>query len=125
MKCLYVSHQAHLVSDLEKYLIDFIHNVCVRAVLSHIGLFATPWTVARQAPVSVGFSGKECWSVLPCPSLAELLDPGIKPASLVSPELQGDFFFYHYATREALLFTVLDLQVSIPRWLSGKEGICQ
>ena len=87
---------------------------------------ATPWTVARQAPVSMGFSGKECWSVLPCPSLVELLDPGIKPASLVSPELQVDFFFfYHYATREALLFTVLDLQVSIPRWLSGKEGTCQ
>ena len=55
---------------------------------------ATPWTVARQAPVSMGFSGKECWSVLPCPSLVELLDPGIKPASLVSPELQVDFFFF-------------------------------
>ena len=64
----------------------------------------TPWTIAHQAPVSMEFSGKECWSVLPCPSPVDLPDPGIKPASLVSPELQvdslplchqGSFFIYN------------------------------
>ena len=36
--------------------------------LSHVGLFATPWTVAYQVPPSMGFSRQECWSGLPLPS---------------------------------------------------------
>ena len=39
----------------------------------------TPWTVARQAPLSMGFSRQEYWSRLPFPSPGDLLDPGIKP----------------------------------------------
>ena len=62
------------------------------AVLSHIGLFVTPWTIAHQAPVSMEFSGKECWSVLPCPSPVDLPDPGIKPTAPASPALAGVFF---------------------------------
>ena len=42
---------------------------------------ATPWTVACQAPPSVGFSRQECWSGLPFPSLGDLPDPGIEPRS--------------------------------------------
>ena len=49
--------------------------------LSHVRLFATPWTVARQAPPSTGFSRQECWSGLPFPSPGDLPDPGIKPES--------------------------------------------
>ena len=41
------------------------HHVCM---LSHIWLFMTPWTVAHQAPLSMGFSRQECWSGLPFPS---------------------------------------------------------
>ena len=48
---------------------------------------ATPWTVACQAPLSMGFSKKEYWSRLPFPSPGDLLDPGIKPGS---PALQTD-----------------------------------
>ena len=48
---------------------------------------ATPWTVVRQAPLSLGFPRQEYWSGLPFPSPADLLDPGIK---LVSPALQAD-----------------------------------
>ena len=55
--------------------------------LSHVRLFATPWTVAYQAPPSMGFSRQECWSGLPFPSPGDLPDPGIKP---VSPTLQAD-----------------------------------
>ena len=49
--------------------------------LSHVRLFATPWTVAHQAPWSVGFSRHEYWSVLPFPSPGDLPDPGIEPRS--------------------------------------------
>jgi len=44
--------------------------------------FATPWTVARQAPLSMGFSRQEYWNGLPFPSPGDLPNPGIKPGSL-------------------------------------------
>ena len=49
--------------------------------LSHVQLFATPWTVACQAPLSMGFSRQEHWSRLPFPSPGDLPDPGIEPGS--------------------------------------------
>ena len=49
---------------------------------NHVSLFATPWTVARQAPLSMGFSRQEYWSGLPCPPPGELPDPGIQPCLL-------------------------------------------
>ena len=55
--------------------------------LSHVRLFATPWSVARQAPPSMGFSRQEYWSGLPFPSPGDLPDPGIEPGS---PALQAD-----------------------------------
>ena len=62
--------------------------VCVHAqLLSRAQLFATPWTIARQAPLSVGSSREEYWSGLPFPSPRDLPDPGIKPRS---PALQVD-----------------------------------
>ena len=57
---------------------------------SRIWFLATPWTVAYQAPPSMGFSRQEYWSELPFPSPGELPDPGIKPISLASPALQAD-----------------------------------
>ena len=51
----------------------------------------TPWTVARQAPLSMGFSRQEYWSGLLCPPV-DLPDPGIKLASLMSPALQAGSF---------------------------------
>ena len=48
--------------------------------------------IARQAPLSMGFSRQEYWSELPCPSTGNLPDPGIKPVSLMSPALAGRFF---------------------------------
>ena len=53
---------------------------------------ATPRTVALQALLSMGFSRQEYWSGLPFPSPGDLPDPGIEPASLVSPALVGGFF---------------------------------
>ena len=57
--------------------------------LSCVRLFATPWTVAYQAPLSMGFSRQECWSGLPFPSPGDIPNPGIK---LRSPALQADTF---------------------------------
>ena len=56
-------------------------------LLSHVRLFATPWTVAYQASTSVGFSRQEYWSGLPFPSPGDLPDPGIEPRS---PALEAD-----------------------------------
>ena len=56
-------------------------------LLSHVRLFATPWTVAYHAPPSIGFSRKEYWSGFPFPSPGDLPDPGIEPGS---PEFQAD-----------------------------------
>ena len=59
---------------------------------SRVRLFATLWTVAYQAPLSIGFSRQEYWSGLPYPAPGDLPDPGIKPVSLKSPALPGRFF---------------------------------
>ena len=84
---------------MHMYLIDFIvqqrpiqhckaimKKVKVQS-LTHIGPFATPWTVAHQAPLSMGFSRQEYWSGLPLPSPGCLPDPGIESGS---PALQAD-----------------------------------
>ena len=54
--------------------------------------FASLWTVAFQAPLSMGSSRQEYWSGWPCPPPGVLPDPGIKPESLTSPALEGQFF---------------------------------
>ena len=64
-------------------------DASVVQLLSHVRLFATPWTIAHQAPLSMGFSRQEYWSRLPFPSPGDLPDPGIKPAS---PALACGFF---------------------------------
>ena len=59
---------------------------------SRVQLFVTLWTVAHQAPWSMGFSRQEYWSGWPCPPLGDLPNPGIKPGSLTSPALAGRLF---------------------------------
>ena len=54
---------------------------------------ATPWTVASQAPLSMGFSRQECWNGLPFPSPGHLPNPGIEPMSLES--CTGSLILYH------------------------------
>ena len=60
-------------------------NACV--CVSRVRLFATPWTVACEAPLSMEFSKQEYCSGLPCPSPGDFPDPGIE---LRSPALQAD-----------------------------------
>ena len=68
--------------------------MCVRSVVSDS--FATPWTLARQAPLSVGFPREEYW--MPFPHPGDPPDPIIEPASPASPALAGESF-----TTEALV----------------------
>ena len=69
--------------------------VCV-CVLSHFSCVQfcpiILWTVAHQAPLSMGFYRQEYWSGSPCPPPGDLPDPGMEPASLMSPALAGRFF---------------------------------
>ena len=75
---------------------DHINCFCLRKCflklcvlkLSHVQLFATPWTVARQASLSMEFSRPEYWSGLACPPPGDFLNPGFEPRS---PALQADF----------------------------------
>ena len=73
------------------------HNTCY---LKHVPaqllqlcltLVATPWTVACQAPLSMGFPRQECWRELPFLPPGDLLDPGIKPVSPAAPAWAGKF----------------------------------
>ena len=63
-------------------------SVCMRACLV-ISDSLQPYGLARQAPLSMGFFRQEYWSGLPCPPPGDLPDPGIEPASLMSPALAG------------------------------------
>ena len=65
------------------YLIKFIYFILYVPVklLSHVRLFATPWTIAHQAPLSMGFPRQESWSGLPFPSPGDLPDLGTEPTS--------------------------------------------
>ena len=69
-----------------------ISLLCVLSHFSRVRLFVTLWTVAYQAPLSMGFSRQEYWSGLPCAPSGDLPDPGIKPMSLMSLALAGGFF---------------------------------
>ena len=73
----------------EVALLDYFpHAVCVLSHFNHISLIATLWTVARQAPLSMGFSRQEYWSGLPCPPPGDLPNPGIETRSPAAPALQ-------------------------------------
>ena len=64
-----------------------MHMSRIQKSLSRVRLFATPWSVVHQAPLSMGFSRQEYWSGLPFPSPGDLPNPGITPRS---PTLQAD-----------------------------------
>ena len=86
------------IKDLERLRINLINiseeknlTQVYKSVksLSRVRLFAIPWTVAHQTPLSMGFPRQEYWSGLQFPSPGDPPDPGIQPGS---PESQVDFF---------------------------------
>ena len=85
--CLWTSNQGSILPPSP-------HVVPLREceVVSVVSDSAAPWTVAHQAPLSMGFSRQEYWSGLPCPAPADLPNPGIDPTSLKPPASAGRFF---------------------------------
>ena len=90
-------------------------NSHYKYVLSHARLFATPWTVARQAPLSRKFCRKEKWRGLPFPTPGDLPDPRIK---LLSLALAGKFFTTS-ATWEAFSFGDTNLKIEDMHYTSS------
>ena len=85
----YITYSKNLL-----FYIYYMYFVKVK-LLSRVRLFVIPWTVAYQAPLSMGFSRQEYWSGFPFPSPGDLPNPGIEPRSPVLQshslltELQG------------------------------------
>ena len=100
MYCLQVTERATEVQRIDLGLKDVVH-VCVLSRFSRVQLFETPWTVALQAPLSMGFSRQEYCCGLPGLPPEDLPKPGLKLASLMSPASAGRFFTTS-ATWEAL-----------------------
>ena len=80
-------------------------------VLSCVWLFATPWTIPREAPLSMEFSRQEYWSGLPFPTSGDLLDPGIEPACLAYLALEGEL-----STTSAIRIVHFHLLDKSPIW---------
>ena len=66
------------------------HGECMLSLFNHVQLFATPWTVTHQTPLSMGFSRQEYWNGLPCLPPGDLPEPGIEPVAPASPSSQVD-----------------------------------
>ena len=72
--------------------------VCELSCFSHVPLSAAPWTVACQAPLSMGFLRHAYWIGMSFLPPGDLPNPGIEPASLSSPALAGEFFTIYIST---------------------------
>ena len=79
------AHRAIFYNGWKQMTLYMYNSVCKTRV-GHVQLSVTPWTVARQAPLSIEFSRQDYWSGLPFPSPGDLPDPGIEPGS---PALQA------------------------------------
>ena len=75
------SHFAHRSGERVQGLKKGWNRPCCAYSLGRVRLLATPWTVASQPPLSMGFSRREYWSGLPCPPPGDLPNPGIEPRS--------------------------------------------
>ena len=114
MSCMYDTRQSMIQSEVKS--------------LSHVRLFATPWTVAYQAPPSMVFSRQEYWSGVPFPSPGDLPDPGIEPGS---PAFQTDaltseppgkpIVWYKYTTERLSTHTT---RMGFPGSSVGKAPTC-
>ena len=110
-----VSWQLQKTSGL--YFSPHIH---VLSSFSRVQLFASPWTIAHQDLLPMGFS-RQYWNRLPWPPLGDLPDPGIEPMSLMSPALVSRFFTTS-TTWEALFSTRFYPQIC---WTGNWSALCQ
>ena len=94
-ECVWYAHK----SCMKGYM-----HVCMLSCFSRIWFFVTPWTIAHQAPLSMGFSRQEYWNGLPNLPPKNLLDLGIKPVSLMAPALQeNSLLLSHWGSPEGYI----------------------
>ena len=94
--------------------------VCVLSRFSRAWLFATWWTVAYQAPLSMGFSRQQYWSGFQCPPPGDLPDPGVEPTFLKSPPLAGGFF--STSTTSEAIYIYTHIHIHNGKSFNKKEG---
>ena len=92
---------------------------CMLSHFSHVQLFATLWTVACQASLSMGFSRQEYWSGFPCPLPGDLPHLGIEPTSLMSHALAGRFFITSTTSRQGQRYMPFESLL----FLTGKQQL--
>ena len=96
---------------------------CVLSHFSNVRLFVTLWTVAHQAPLSMGFSRQEYWSGLPCCPPGDLPNWEIRPESPPTPELQAHYLLVSHQGRQSDAYLSL-IGPAIPlTWATGSSGI--
>ena len=81
-----------VIWDLHYMVMMRIRHTCMLSCFSCVWLFATPWTVALQDPLSIEFPMQKYWNGLPSPPSGDLLNPWIESLSLMSPALACGFF---------------------------------
>ena len=84
-------------------------------MLSHVWLFATPWTVAYQAPLSLELSRQEYWSGFPCHPPEDLPDPGIEPSLLRLLHLQAGLYHQRCSSVHQY-YTFINIPLGSPTW---------
>ena len=77
----------------EQVIVMIVERSCL---LNHVRLFATPWTVACQAPLSMGFPRQKYWSGVPCCLLQGIFPTRVEPTSPVPPDWQADSSLLSY-----------------------------
>ena len=95
---------------------------CMLSFFSHVQLFATPWIVAHQAPLSMEFSRPEHWSRLLCPPPGDIPNPGIEPMSLMSPALASGFFTTRATWEAQIMSTYCSSVGKEPASSAGNPG---
>ena len=95
---------------------------CVLSCFCCVQLSGTLWTVAYQAPLSMGFSREEFWSGLPCPPSCDLPDSGLEPTSPAAPVLQVGFLLKsHWGS--PLVFTLLFNSCLLWMWVGFNDSL--
>ena len=86
-------------------------HVCLLSSFRHVQFFVILWIVARQAPLSMGFSRQDYWSGLPCPPPGDLPDLGIKPRYPACPALAGRPFITSVTSVAPLPLQIIPLEL--------------
>ena len=95
---------------------------CMLSRFSLVRLFATPWNVSHQAPLSTGFSRQEYWGGLPCPPPGDLPNPGTEPTSLMSLHWQANSLYQRHLGSSVDVISVLHFKRSEARRKQPQQG---